>query len=109
MRRVAWSEKAGVCSRRSFVFGEGWVSAETPQGDRYVGFVGLGSMGGAMVEALLRGGHRVEVYDLLVSAAWPSTLLVELITIDPSTVIEVERHATRIGMTLLDAPVSGSP
>jgi 3-hydroxyisobutyrate dehydrogenase-like beta-hydroxyacid dehydrogenase len=133
------------------------VSAETPQGDRRVGFVGLGSMGGAMVEALLRGGHRVEAYDLdedatdiaeslgairassvaelarecevvftslpdsqsvldvylgddgVVAAARPRTLLVELSTIDPSTVIEVERHAARRGMTLLDAPVSGSP
>jgi 3-hydroxyisobutyrate dehydrogenase-like beta-hydroxyacid dehydrogenase len=133
------------------------MSSDTPQGDRYVGFVGLGTMGGAMVEALLGGGHRVSVYDLdedatataeslgarrsssvaelarksevvftslpdsqavrdvylgddgMVAAARPRTVLVELSTIDPSTVIEVERHAERRGITLLDAPVSGSP
>jgi hypothetical protein len=31
--------------------------------DWEVGFVGLGSMGGAMVEAVLAGGYRVTVYD----------------------------------------------
>jgi len=34
-----------------------------------VGFVGLGNMGGAMVEAVLKGGYPVAVYDVDAGAA----------------------------------------
>jgi 3-hydroxyisobutyrate dehydrogenase-like beta-hydroxyacid dehydrogenase len=37
--------------------------------DRKVGFVGLGNMGGAMVEAILADGYRVWVYDIDAAAA----------------------------------------
>jgi 3-hydroxyisobutyrate dehydrogenase-like beta-hydroxyacid dehydrogenase len=41
------------------------VSAE----DRKVGFVGLGNMGSAMAEAVLKGGYEVAVYDINAEAA----------------------------------------
>jgi 3-hydroxyisobutyrate dehydrogenase-like beta-hydroxyacid dehydrogenase len=126
-------------------------------GDRKVGFVGLGNMGGAMVEAILKGGYRVSVYDIdpaaaaaleplgaretpgprslaaqadviltslpdaravravylgeegLISGARPGTVLVELSTIDPATIEEIERAVSERGAALLDVPVSGSP
>jgi len=37
--------------------------------DRKVGFVGLGNMGGAMVEAILKSGYWVAVYDVDEAAA----------------------------------------
>jgi 3-hydroxyisobutyrate dehydrogenase-like beta-hydroxyacid dehydrogenase len=125
--------------------------------DRKVGFVGLGNMGGAMVEAILADGYRVWVYDIdaaaasaleplgaqeapgpgalaaqadviltslpdaravravylgeegLVSGARPGTVLVELSTIDPATIEELERVVSERGAVLLDVPVSGSP
>lgn len=125
--------------------------------DRKVGFVGLGNMGGAMVEAILKGGYRVSVYDIdaaaasaleplgageapgprslaaqadviltslpdaravrdvylgeegLISGARPGTVLVELSTIDPATIEELERAVSERGAVLLDVPVSGSP
>lgn len=125
--------------------------------DRKVGFVGLGNMGGAMAEALLKGGYRALVYDIdaaaasaleplgaqqardpgslatqadvvltslpdaravrnvylgkegLVSGARPGTVLVELSTIDPATIEELERSVSERGAVLLDVPVSGSP
>jgi 3-hydroxyisobutyrate dehydrogenase-like beta-hydroxyacid dehydrogenase len=126
-------------------------------GDRELGFVGLGNMGGAMVEAFLKGGYRVSVYDIdpaaaaaleplgareapgprslaaqadviltslpdaravravylgeegLISGARPGTVLVELSTIDPATIEEIERAVSEQGAVLLDVPVSGSP
>lgn len=125
--------------------------------DREVGFVGLGNMGGAMVEAILKGGYRVSVYDIdpeaassleslgaqeaagpgslaaradviltslpdaravrevylgeegLISGVRPGSVLVELSTIDPTTVQELERSVSERGAVLLDVPVSGSP
>jgi 3-hydroxyisobutyrate dehydrogenase-like beta-hydroxyacid dehydrogenase len=125
--------------------------------DWEVGFVGLGSMGGAMVEAVLAGGYRVTVYDAdpaavsaselsgargvpsvgdlaasatpictslpdsravrevylgeegLLSRARAGTVFVELSTIDPATVQEVDESASGRGAILLDVPVSGSP
>jgi 3-hydroxyisobutyrate dehydrogenase-like beta-hydroxyacid dehydrogenase len=125
--------------------------------DRKVGFVGLGNMGGAMVEAILKGGYRVRVYDIdpamasaleplgaeeasdprslaaqadvvltslpdaravrdvylgeegLISGTRPGTVLVELSTIDPATIEELERTVSERGAVLLDVPVSGSP
>jgi 3-hydroxyisobutyrate dehydrogenase-like beta-hydroxyacid dehydrogenase len=125
--------------------------------DLEVGFVGLGNMGGAMVEAILKGGYRVWVYDIdasaasaleplgaqeasgprplaaqadvvltslpdaravrdvflgeegLVSGVRPGTVLVELSTIDPATIEELERVVSERGAVLLDVPVSGSP
>ena len=124
---------------------------------RKVGFVGLGNMGGAMVEAILADGYRVWVYDIdaaaasaleplgaqealtpgalaaqadviltslpdaravravylgeegLVSGARPGTVLVELSTIDPATIEEIEQVVSQRGAVLLDVPVSGSP
>lgn len=125
--------------------------------DCEVGFVGLGNMGGAMVEAILKGGYRVSVYDIdpeaassleslgaqeaagpgslaaladviltslpdaravrevylgeegLISGVRPGSVLVELSTIDPTTVQELERSVSERGAVLLDVPVSGSP
>lgn len=122
-----------------------------------VGFVGLGTMGGAMVEAVLAGGYRVTVYDIdpaavsasessgarstssvgdlaakanLICTSLPDSravrevylgeggmlararagiVFVELSTIDPATIREVEEAASGLGAILLDVPVSGSP
>jgi 3-hydroxyisobutyrate dehydrogenase len=110
-----------------------------------------------MVEAFLKGGYRVSVYDIdpaaaaaleplgareapgprslaaqadviltslpdaravravylgeegLISGARPGTVLVELSTIDPATIEEIERAVSEQGAVLLDVPVSGSP
>ena len=125
--------------------------------DRKIGFVGLGNMGGAMVEAMLKSGYWVAVYDVdeaaasaleplgaqkatgpmllaaqadviftslpdaqavrnvyygeegLISGARPGTVLVEVSTIDPATIEELERPISQRGAVLLDVPVSGSP
>src|SRR5215217_2414212 len=45
----------------------------------------------------------------LVSGARPGTVLVELSTIDPATIEELERVVSERGEVLLDVPVSGSP
>src|SRR5215212_6439595 len=45
----------------------------------------------------------------LVSGARPGTVLVELSTIDPATIEELERVVSERGAVLLDVPVSGSP
>jgi 3-hydroxyisobutyrate dehydrogenase-like beta-hydroxyacid dehydrogenase len=37
--------------------------------DRKIGFVGLGNMGGAMVEVILKSGYWVAVYDVDEAAA----------------------------------------
>jgi 3-hydroxyisobutyrate dehydrogenase-like beta-hydroxyacid dehydrogenase len=124
---------------------------------RKVGFVGLGNMGGAMVEAILKSGYWVAVYDIdaaaasaleplgaqkasgprplaaqadviltslpdahavrdvyfgeegLISGARPGTVLVELSTIDPAAIEELERSVSEQGAVLLDVPVSGRP
>lgn len=125
--------------------------------DWEVGFVGLGNMGGAMVEAILAEGYRVTVYDVdaaavstselsgarsapsvgelaadvnliftslpdsravrevylgeegILSSVRAGTVFVELSTIDPATIQEVEKSVSELGVTLLDVPVSGSP
>ena len=125
--------------------------------DWTIGFVGVGSMGGAMVEAILASGNPVTVYDIdaaastrveslgaqrasdvgslvteanliftslpnpravrdtylseggIVSKLRPGVVLVELSTIDPTTVEELERSVVECGAALLDVPVSGSP
>src|SRR5215204_4932223 len=45
----------------------------------------------------------------LVSGPRPGTVLVELSTIDPATIEELERVVSERGAVLLDVPVSGSP
>lgn len=122
-----------------------------------VGFGGLGNMGSAMAEAVLRNGYQITVYDIdaaaisaleqlgaqsassvealaantdlictslpdsrtvrevylgeggLLSGIRPATVLVELSTIDPATIEELERLASKREAFLLDIPVSGSP
>src|SRR5213082_2140937 len=92
-----------------------------------IGFIGLGNMGAPMAANLLKAGHQVigyeivitmlpagpqvrEVYlgpDGIIARAKPDALLIDCSTIDVETARAVAANAGESQLLMLDAPVSG--
>ncbi|MEU6644403.1 NAD(P)-dependent oxidoreductase [Saccharomonospora sp. NPDC046836] len=94
MRRTGRSRRAARGQGRAGTAGEGRVTALT------TGFIGLGNMGGALAENLVRAGHAVVAHDALGPDRAPAG------SSYAATVAEVAQRADVVVLSLPDGTVS---